>query len=304
MSLPAKVRPIKAAAPDTYHGIRVLALKVDDPIPTPRAPERYAVRIYPDLARYLLTLNHPDNRGIRVRAVAKYAEDMRAGLWWFTPESLVFSTTGHLHDGQHRLVAAAEYGSDVWMMCDFGWPDGIINAIDRGIGRTNSDAFAIESVPNPAVVAGAMAVEARYLEAVGTTRGYSTKVVISAQRSLALYRESPDSWQVAVRAGSRAYERLDRALSPSVWAAAYHIIADAYPVEAEAFFEAVIEGSEEPTSASRVLGNWVRRHPIGATRTGDKREPLEIIIRGFNAWRAGRQMALPKAPGFTLSRVR
>lgn len=304
MSLPTKVRPIKTAHTDSYHGVPVLPLRVDDPIPTPRAPERYAVRVYPDLARYLLTFNHPDNRGIRRRAVAKYVEDMRSGLWWFTPESVVFTVDGRLNDGQHRLAAVAEYGSDVWMMFDFGWPGEIITAIDRGIARTNSDAFGIESIPNPSVVSGAMSVVAKWQEAVGTQRGYSTAVVVSAQRSLAIYREDPEPWQIAARAGRKLYDRLDHGLSPSLWTAAYWIVADAYPEQAESFFAAVAEGTEPAGSPSRIVADWFRRRPVQATRTGDRREPIEVIVRGFNAWRSGKALAFPKTPGFTLSRVK
>lgn len=304
MSLPAKVRPIKAAEPDIHHGIPVLNLRVEDPIPTPRAPERYAVRIYPDLARYLMTFNHPENRSVRVREVAKYAEDMRAGLWRFTPESLVFTRSGQLHDGQHRLTAVCEYGSDVWMVLDFGWPDEIITAIDRGIARTTSDALAIESIPSAAVVAGAINVLIKYQDAVGTTHGYSSKVVISAQRALAMAKADLTGWHDASRAGHTIYMRLDKGLSPSIWAAAYRLIADAYPLEAPIFFEAVGTGSDPSGSASRTIADWFRRRPVSATRTGDKREPLEVIIRGFNAWRHDKPVAMPKVPGFVLSRVR
>lgn len=304
MSVPAKVRSNKAVEADTYHGIPVLGLHVSDPIPVPRAPERFAVRVYPDLARHLLGLNHENNRRVRERSVRRYVSDMREGLWWFTPEPVVFSQSGVLQNGQHRLVAVTEYGSDVWMMFDFGWPDDIINAIDRGANRTNQDAFAIERIPSAATITAAIALRSRYDQVVGQSRGFSALPTPTAQQSLAIYRAAPDEWAASVTIGRRVYDHLDKGLTPTIWTAMHRLVADIYPTDADAFFNALADGTDDPGNPTRVLGDWFRRRPSTATRTGDGREPVELIIRGFNAWRAGRTVAVPKVPGFTLSRVK
>lgn len=305
MSLPAKVRPIKAAATlDTYHGIPVLPLKVGDVIPTPRAPERYAVRIYPDLARYLLASNAKNNRSIRAGRFLKYSADMRDGLWRFTPESIVFTQSGELQNGQHRLTAVADAGVEVWMMLDFGWPDDIINALDRGAAKTAHDAFSHERIVSATIVTSAINVVARYEQAVGLTRGFSGLPVPSTLKALAIYEQDPDGWQAAGRAGQRVYDAMDKGYAPALWAAAYRVIETAYPDLAGPFYEAVAKGTDPAGSATRQLGDWARRRPLKATRTGDDREPIETIIRAFNAWRQSKSMAFPRSPGFTLSHVR
>lgn len=303
MSLAAKVRPIKPEA-DLYHGVPVLPIKVGDPIPTPRAPERYAVRVYPDLARYFLTFNHPRNRSVRKRAVAKYAADMGAGRWWFTPEPLVFSTSGVLQNGQHRCRSVTEYGADVWMMCDFGWPDDIINAIDRGGARTNHDAFKIDSIPNATTVSAAIALVSRYKAIVGGVRGFSGMALPTAQASLAIYAEDDAGWDHAASVGVRVYSALDKGLGPTTWTAAHRIIGAVHPDKVDAFLDAVADGTEDLGSPTRKIGNWFRRRPAAATNTGDGREHLEVIVRAFNAWNGGKPMSMPRAAGFTLSRVR
>ena len=69
----------KADEPETYHGFPVLHLRVGDAIPTPRIPERYAVRVTPDLARYWLNeCNHPDQRRVREGKVSVFSEDTYA----------------------------------------------------------------------------------------------------------------------------------------------------------------------------------------------------------------------------------
>lgn len=304
MSLPAKVRPIKAAPQDLYHGVPVLALRAGEPIPTPRAPERYAVRVYPDLARHLLTFNHDHNRSLRRRSVERFVSDMRAGLWWFTPEAVVFSQTGVLQNGQHRLMAVTEYGSDVWMMFDFGWPAEIINAIDRGTARTNSDAFRISDVSHGTIISAAITLVHRYWLVVGKTSSFIGLSTPSAQQALATLNEAPESWAAAARAGTRVYALLDKGLAPATWTALHHIIGGAYPDEVDAFFDAIGQGTDPAGSPTRVLGDWFRRRPLSATRTGDAREPVEVVIRGFNAWRSGKALSMPKTPGFVLSRVK
>lgn len=308
MSLPAKVRPIKVASPtpDLYHGVPILPLRVDDPIPIPRAPERYAVRIYPDLARYLLSFNPEGNRNIKPRTVARYVGDMRDGHWPFTPEAIVFTTVPSLANGQHRLCAAAEFGGDVWMMLDVGWPATIINAIDRGEKRTNADALTIDRIPHASRVAAAIALLEKYEHVIaqGGARSFTSLPTPSSQRTIARYNADPEGWAEACRAGERVYWALDKGFGTGVWVTAHRLIADVYPDLATRFLDAVADGTDPAGSASRQLGDWARRRQQSATRTGDAREPLEVTIRAFNAWRTGRSMAFPKTAGFVMSRVK
>lgn len=305
MSLPAKVRSIKAVEPDLYHGIPVLNLRVGDPIPTPRAPERYAVRVYPDLARYLLTFNHERNRSLRKRSLARVTSDMRSGLWGFTPEPLIFTVSQVLANGQHRLNGVCEYGSDVWLMFDFGWPDNIINFVDRGNTRTSQDAFTVDGLPNAGAVAAAITKVSQYEMVAGQSRSFSGLPSPTTQRALLIYREDVDGWTKAENMAGRVYRSLDKGLGIATWAAAYRICSTVHPDAADAFFSAVADGTDPAGSVTRVVADWFRRRPMTATRTGDTREPLEVIIRAFNAYvREAGSFSFPKAPGFVMSRVK
>lgn len=306
----AKLASIEVARREstaTHHGVPVLTLHVGDPVPTPRAPAWYAVEVNPDLARHLLTLNHPDNRRMRDRRVHVYASDMVEGLWEFSPEAVVFSVSGILQDGQNRLMAVTEAGRAQWLLMTFGWPDDVINVINRAASRTNQDTFRIAQVRQTATLASAMALVSRYetVRASNPARTFSGIPVPSSQAALTEYASDPEGWHAAVLMGERVYDSLDKGLSPTVWAAAQRIIALARDAEAaDAFLDEVRHGTGSPRSASRTLGDYYRRRPIANTKTGDSREPLENIIRGFNAWRAGKTMSLVTRPGFELSPVR
>lgn len=292
----------------SYHGVPVLEMHVGDPVPTPRAPTRYAVLVSPDLARYLLTFNHPQNRHRKERTIHKYANAMKAGLWPITPQSCVFSDTGVLMDGQNRLMAVTETGSAQWLVLDFGWPDEIITALDGGEKRTVSDAFTVRGVPSSVRCAAAIAVWHKYRTVRGGTdrrRSFNAFVNLDANASLAVFQEDPEGWSASVAWGSRMYDALDKGGSAAVWAAAHRIITDARGRdEADSYYHAIHDGTGAPRSATRTIGDFYRRRRATDTRSGDGREPLENVIRGFNAWRASKSVSLVTQSGFELSAVR
>lgn len=301
MAIAKLMRPDDEGA--VYHGIEVLGMHVDDPIPTPRAPERYAVRITPDLARYFLTFNHPHNRTLRPRKVTQMARDMAANRWYFTPESIVFSNTGVLQNGQNRLMAVTEFGGPVWMAVDFGWPDEIIAVIDRAAARTNQDAMKIAGQPSTAQLAGVVSQVWRYDRTVGTSRTWSAFPIPSAAEAIELTREH-EGYADAVREGARVYRGLDHGGSASGWGAAFYLIAREQPARWREFVDEIADGTGASGSATRVVADWFRRRPVTASKTGDSREPLELIIRAFNDWAGGRRFGFVKAKGFPLTRVR
>lgn len=65
--------------------------------------------ITPKIAAEYLTRN-TSNRNRRPTRIQQYARDMGSGNWPVTGESIKFSETGDLLDGQHRLVACVLSG--------------------------------------------------------------------------------------------------------------------------------------------------------------------------------------------------
>lgn len=291
-------------SPDSYHGIPILELHVGDPLPTPSVPTRYAVLVNPDLARYLLTFNHPQNRRLRERKVSMFASDMGNGRWRFTPESIVFSRT-HLQNGQNRLMAVTEFGKPVWLVLDFGWDEDIITVIDRGSARTNTDTMRVTGKSNPTNLAAIVTKVWQYAKTQGTTRAWSGMPVPSSAEALAMADKDLARLERAVAAAQRTYRALDKGGSPTLFGMVYYSIAALHDdAIAEEFFAEVAKGTGEPGSATRVLADWMRRRPTSASKTGDVREPYEITIRAYNAWLVGKPFAFPKYKGFELSRLR
>jgi hypothetical protein len=291
--------------PATYRGVNVLRMHAGDPIPSPRAPQRYAVRVTPDLARDWLVRNHPNNRHLRPRLVKKYGGDMAVGLWAFTPESVVFSLSGVLQNGQNRLMAITEAGVPVWLMVDFGWPEDLIQQIDRGVARTNADGLHVEAVPNSAITAAAVSMVALYDLTVGTTLSWNAKTAPSSAMALNAYHADQDRWNDSVRHGRRVYDALQHGLGAGIWTAACYIIERSRDGDGLAFTEEIASGAGAPGSPTRRLADLYIRRSMTDTRSGDRREPMENILRAYKAWRSkGSLSFVGKQPGFTLSKVK
>jgi hypothetical protein len=98
--------------------------------------------ITPTIARALLATNN-GNRKLRPMLVSRYASMMRDDNWLLTPEPIVVAKTGRLLNGQHRLSAIIE--ADMWlnMFVVRGVSEEAFPAMDRGAGRTFSDANSI-----------------------------------------------------------------------------------------------------------------------------------------------------------------
>jgi hypothetical protein len=292
------------ATPRTYQGFPVLDMRVGAAIPVPRIPERYAVRVYPDLARYWLDeCNHPNQRSVREAKVRVFAPDMVDGEWPLTPESLVFSDKAKLINGQNRLMSVTQAGEAVWFLVEFGWPDKLINYFDRGTARTNSDALRVDGVANYNQVAAAINSTSKYEATVGTATRWSAIAALSASRQRRAYETEPDAWQAAALLAQAIY-RMHKAYSTTAWATAYMVIAHERGDESAVrdWFDEIVNESGAPDAPSRRLVRKFARVKVSETESGDSREPYENIVRAFNAHRMGKRLAFVRQPRFTLTR--
>lgn len=86
------------------------------------------------------TLNRPK----KLKKIALYTADMKAGAWPITGATICFGKSGRLLDGQNRLQAIVDSGSTVRMLVVWDLADDIFDVIDGGARRTASDALVIE----------------------------------------------------------------------------------------------------------------------------------------------------------------
>lgn len=102
------------------------------------ATELFFVEITPELASDLLNFNMENNRNITESYVASYARLMKEGRWGISAP-LMFSDTGCLIDGQHRLSAVVRAQAPQCFLVILGLPSKVAGNIDRGRRRSSID---------------------------------------------------------------------------------------------------------------------------------------------------------------------
>lgn len=87
------------------------------------------VLVTPEMAAEWLRANR-GNRRPRSRAVDRITQDIKRGRWIYNGQSIVFSKTWRLLDGQHRLMAIAAAGIAVESAVETGVDDAAMDRID------------------------------------------------------------------------------------------------------------------------------------------------------------------------------
>lgn len=101
------------------------------------------VLVTPALATEWLAKNFERNRSINKSAVARYAAEMKAGLWKVTHQGIAFDDQGRLVDGQHRLLAIKSSGVSVAMVVSYYLSASPLENFDRGTIRSVGDGLEV-----------------------------------------------------------------------------------------------------------------------------------------------------------------
>lgn len=101
--------------------------------------------ITPEIAESYLKRNTNNYRSIDSWTVKMYADDMAAGRWQFNGESIRFSKSGELIDGQHRLKAIVKAKVPVKMLVVRDVDDEV-SIYDVGKGRTSAQILSANEI--------------------------------------------------------------------------------------------------------------------------------------------------------------
>jgi hypothetical protein len=132
--------------------------------------------VTPEMAKKYLALNGK-NRPLGKSTLDTYAGAMRRGEWMLNGESIKFSSSGRLLDGQHRLTAVARSGVAIRTYVARDVPERAFQTLDAGKKRLGSDALAILGEKNTAFLATAARWFAHVMKLVGRTSVTTATVV-------------------------------------------------------------------------------------------------------------------------------
>ncbi len=244
----------------------------------------------PDMARTFLDENDA-NRAIRTRVVNAYARDMAHGDWMITGETIKFSKTGELLDGQHRLYAIMESGTAQRLLVIRGLDPSTKGVIDTGAPRTAGDALKLVGLGGSSAFAVAAAARLLVLWQTDRLRTMSAGLRHEDRAThgeiIQMVRDNPDVLD-AVADAYRDYERTGIPTGPGGMARMVLHQIDA--ADAAVFFDALsgykTDGSNDPRA---VLLYTIRQmRALGQMRKPG--EAIGLIFTAWNAWRDGQKI--------------
>lgn len=247
------------------------------------------VLVTPAMAARWLTLNQGNRKPSRAK-VRRFADVIRSGKWMENGETVKFSASGRLLDGQSRLRAIIEANTAVLLEIRFGIPDTAQRSMDAGESRRATHALEMLGYENAYVLSPALRfvyqMELGGIRAGGSTTGRQSVMENLAVPALIKRNEGLTksvAWAIAQGAPLRK-------LMPFSEAAFFHyIFAGAGVEKRDAFFQSLI-----PEKHARLTGRLTKDNsPTGLLRNrllanlGGKisaASRVRIIVKAWNAY--------------------
>lgn len=104
------------------------------------------ILVTPDLAREWLDKHNTNNRPLQKGHVGFLANQMKAGKWMETGDSIKFGKNRELIDGQHRLMAIIRTGIPIPFLVVREVDDEAFEVIDTGRKRSAADVLMVASI--------------------------------------------------------------------------------------------------------------------------------------------------------------
>ena len=158
--------------------------------------------ITPKEATELLKGN-TSNRKVSQMQVEAIAQDMKAGNWMLNGESISFSPTGKLLNGQHRLHACIMAGVSFETVVAYDVPEETFSSFDNTKPRKASDAFGIEEEEYPMLLQTTLNMVFQYENG---TLGAKAKVG-TTQQTLELAKKHSKVRQYVALGNSSPYQK-------------------------------------------------------------------------------------------------
>lgn len=239
--------------------------------------------ITPYIAAAILETRNENNRPRSSGEVKKLAAHMAAGNWKMTGDTLKFSVSGRLLDGQHRLTACVQSGGAFRTHVIFGIDDDAFDFLDAGKKRTPAHVLSIAGYPN----AGRLAAATRWAYLVDTGR-VKNRDTLEANRILSLVRERYPTLTEFVPIG-QAVSRVNPLVPDAIISALIYHFHRKNPEKATAFSDGWISGAwGGKFKVFEKLSRKLRElHEASSGRVNDVVRAA-LIVRAWNAFVEGR----------------
>jgi hypothetical protein len=240
-----------------------------------QAVNSYVVEVSPALAGSWLKFN-VNNRVPSKSKIRRFQASMKAGKWMITGETVKFSVSGRLLDGQSRLLAIIQAGVTVPLEVRGGLPDVAQASMDCGELRRGS--HTLEMMGEANVIALAAALKLAWLHEkgwLGVVPFGESRVI--ENREFAPLLERHQGIKASVGWVMESADKLKRVMQASEAAFFHYELGNACAETRDAFFEALIEG----TGLTKVSPVWHLREWLLANRKDSLTKELRMERRAM-----------------------
>lgn len=254
------------------------------------------MRITPKQAHELLEKNSV-NRKLRPTLVEAYRRDMEEGRWRMTGESIQFSRTDQLLNGQHRLTALAGSKKLARRGIDFlvvtGLDDQTQGMMDQGAKRGVADALRIAHghVKNITIVSGIARWTVAYPEIGVGSMMQALKYKVSVAEAVEAYTQQEDIAEAGERAVAfRKHVPASVTATGYTWLHMHRIDPEATNEYWGAMVDLSFGAKDDPRKAAlRRLTSMATDGEFRANRLTSV-AVVSVLTRSWNAWRRDEEM--------------
>ena len=243
--------------------------------------------ITPEIAREMLKKN-TNNRPLSKRTLSRYVQLMKNGEWGITTDAIGFDVNGRLINGQHRLNAVVESGTEQEFYVVEDMPGDSFCHIDEGRNRTASDILFIargvkRCAALAAIVRSHMALENKHYERSSDSFRPSNEAI------LVEYDKHSEIYNDICLLADKYYCKLNiltRAEIGSIFA--FVVISKNHEFSlAEAFFDELFYGSRNDRNIGllrdRLIKDKIKNYSIKYT------SKISLIAKTWNTFLTGKR---------------
>ncbi len=252
----------------------------------------FVIEVTPELATAWLNFNMANRKPSQTK-IRRFVQAIKTQRWTINGESIKFSRTGRLIDGQSRLMAVVEAGLPAILEVRAGLPDVAQESMDSGEIRRGSHTLEMMGETNPGILAPAL--RQVWLWERGWLGGYPfgvSRVMENQEIKPLLEKHSGIKQSVGwvVSEGNK----IKNLMALSDGAALHYLLGLADSKLRDSFFEALVDGvgltKVSPVYHLREKLLECRNQAFGSNRDAGKVVRAALTIKAWNAARAGQKM--------------
>lgn len=252
--------------------------------------------ITPEVAAEMLGVNTVNRRKKDLR-IDRYARDMMNGNWRLTGQTVQFSRSGRLLDGQNRLMACIKDGAPFQTFVCVGLDDDAMIAIDKGASRSFADDLMILGYSNANRLAAAVSAIYRYMKTddIGALSAQTQRVSMSSDEGFEILKEHPGIESTMGELSRR--ERLSKVAPMSVMDSFAYIVGRVHHDDMVYFFDRIgnpvelKEGSPILALISASESDSIKRKMIGVRGGLNSRYKVALLTKAWNAYVEGKSVS-------------